>query len=753
MKSNERYRILLISIVISIGLIPVSEALISSDVDGSLAVFMNYAFAEKRSLINFMVFPHGPLSWLLYPIDFDNHIILAYLFRLFVNIIFCISALSLFISEKRLPLLSKLLGLIFLASILDTQLLLIGTQVFLCIHFLRYQANSKLYLSALVLTLSLFLKAYSFVIICSIFLSLAVYCFFRYRNKRTALLYSFGIFLSSFLLIRILIFRTVKGSLDHVVGFIGLSSNNTDAAALYVNNNWVLLSGSILLLIFIALYQLNKKKGLFFLVFTLSLLLQWKYSMSRQDILHNRMLFLYLLVLYYAYILYCSEIKLKIHIALVIAIGFFFLNHIQIFKASGVKLRATNFSLLGKYIFSKTYQDSLRIANTKMTNEFRLNQETRDIISDHSVELYPGQYLYMYQQNLNWVSRPVVQSYASYTSSLDKQNLSYFKSDSSPEFIIWHLSDPKQVPWHEERFGSIDYRSVLNDEPQTIQYLLSNYKIILQEVSYLLLKRTNEKLKDEEILDYSTAELDEWVNVDEAFPIIKIEMNKTFLGNLKSLFYKSDALFVSVETKSGHYYMNRLVEKNIKDGIVLSPLRMEHRNCFDEAIRFRISSNASVSYANNFRYAALNSEINQNNQNVLYWSNCRTKVSTLMNASVDGKSLNSEYLNLFHFTSDSIPLYIDIHLECIPQNANKLFIACAVESEGEKLLNIHKNIGSKFISPGMIHHISEHFEINLDSVPLNSALKIFIWNPHKIPFKLLSNKIYFSDRNESNLDN
>jgi len=155
-------------------------------------------------------------------------------------------------------------------------------------------------------------------------------------------------------------------------------------------------------------------------------------------------------------------------------------------------------------------------------------------VGNNTVDFLGSNIFHVYVNKLNYLPRPVFQSYSAYSKELIELNSNMYSSPSSPEFIF-----------HEhEKF---DNRVHFWNEPLTYLSLLTNYRIedsvIFEnrEKSLLLFKKLSKinKLKSEIIFD-TTISSGHIINVPESNNIIylRLEYEYTILGKIRRLIFQ-----------------------------------------------------------------------------------------------------------------------------------------------------------------------------------------------------------------------
>ena len=356
---------------------------------------------------------------------------------------------------------------------------------------------------------------------------------------------------------------------------IHLAQDNSSAAAYYPYNNWLILSSFIILIIINFLINKTKESVFFTILVVLSLFAAWKHGMAREDIFHVRGFFIYVMICLSLFLIFHKK-KIIFNILIsAAALYLFSLNIKNSYNYSPYKyefIRAGNFFsfLSGPSSLKQRADDD----NLKQIAGNVLSQRFKEEINNSKTDVYPWDYSVIPANGLNWQHRPVLQSYASYTSWLDRQNADHFISDKAPGFLVWEM----EKITHDVNggsFNSIDGRYLLNDEPQTMINILKNYDFADKDSKFLLMKKRQEPVETIFITipggDYAW---DQWIAVPHHEGDIlraKLRFRKTFTERLKSFFYKDEQFWICLRLANGEIHKYRIVPANAEDGLWIDP--------------------------------------------------------------------------------------------------------------------------------------------------------------------------------------
>jgi hypothetical protein len=555
-------------------------------VDPPMAWVFNYFFDGHLSEGKNIIFPHGPLAFLMYPLPEGNNLATAVLFHFLLKIIFSFLLFRLVNHREKSNHLAPFLVAIFFCGIFDIQFLLLGiTALCLVLHFLT-EKKSYLVPAILFCSLSVYIRAFGGIATIALCGSYFLLQFAGSRSWKRLLVCS-GSLLLGIVLIWILLYHTLSGFPRYLFGLFQLSQDNSSAVAMYPENNWLFISIAFFILCLIPFISKSKSALLVYGMFLLPLFAAWKYAMAREDIFHASSLFV-LLLFFYAIVYFVAERRRFLILFLgLLSAGFYYgnLENVDDFRDPGISKNGLNAfrTFISDYdTLSKKYK-ALSLENIR-TN--KLDEKSLSLIQNKTVDIYPWDYTFIPANNLNWRPRPVIQSYASYTSWLDLQNKEHFESASAPEFLLWE-TDKVTEDQNGGNFESIDERYLLNDEPQTVLALLNKYSFVHKHPRYLLFqKNTGDKLEQAATKSSGKIKWNEWTDVPYAGDGIlraKIRMKQKAGGKIKSFFYKSEAFYIVYKLENKDVFRYRIVPKNAADGIWINPFLQKGETDFIES--------------------------------------------------------------------------------------------------------------------------------------------------------------------------
>lgn len=407
-----------------------------------------------------------------------------------------------------------------------------------------------------------------------LFISFILYWFYKNKNIKHILFDSF-LLLGFILMYWILIYGTLDGFLRYIWGMFHLAQDNSSAAAFYPYNNWLVLILFLIFLTTIFLYKKTRKSIFFGILISISFFAAWKHGMAREDVYHVNGFFTYILICLSIFILFNKKNiyeNLLFSVITVFLLSINMRNSLNYYSSKYQLFRVNNFI---EFVsdFAELKQKSIRKTEANISSK-KLPQDVHDNISNSTVDIYPWDYSFIPINNLTWQPRVVIQSYASYTSYLDQKNAEHFKSNHSPDYLIWE-TDKVSTDCNGSDLNSVDNRYLLNDEPRTILQILSNYDNYYLDNKFQLYKKRNEPiLTINKHINFINSSWGKWIDAPENGSNLlraKLKFSKSFIQRLKSFFYKDEQFWIYLKLRNGSIHKYRIVPKNAADGLWINP--------------------------------------------------------------------------------------------------------------------------------------------------------------------------------------
>lgn len=586
--------------VLSLSLIliafPDLEPVFSTGLDNSLPWAFNYLINGNLILGKEIIFPHGPLAFLLYPLPMGHNLYYALFFYLFIEFLFCVTLIYLFRLNEPSDWFKPFMVLLVLLHILDIQLLIIGT-IAIC-FLICFETGKKLFIVPAVIlsAFALYIKSYVGLISGITALSFIVVDFFLHKSYKWSIVYFFSL-IFCYPFIWLLLYGDFHLFSRFLYGISELASGNSVATAFYPENNWALLTVAILLFAGLPFIHKDKKITIFYSLLSLASLAAWKHGIAREDIYHYRGFFVFLILFFSLLAGYINRAKFLTLIISVAVLGAFYLNMKNVILYDEFKINIMRLNIFKELVFNNN--EYIKQQEKKSKNNIKkqqLESEILKIIGDKKVDVYPWDYSFIPANNLNWMPRPVLQSYASYTGWLDMQNSNHFQSAKAPDFILWEI-DEINNDINGGKMKSIDNRYLLNDEPNTIISILSNYHIKYKTGKMMVWeKQKNPVFPGKSVIGTVESAWNEWIEVPamrEGILRAKLSLSKNLPGMVKSFFYKDDEINVYYLLENEEILIYRIVPENAADGLWINPMVLHPENNVTEPLVKKIQFRSS----------------------------------------------------------------------------------------------------------------------------------------------------------------
>lgn len=570
-KITDGLKVLLISFFVIIGTFPGNDWSFTAGIDGPLAWVFNYLFENGLSIGKHIIFPHGPLAFFMYPLQ--ENILLSRLVNSILKALLVFNVFCLFPDSKdQVKWLVSFLIAYFISIIAGFNHLILANILLLYCNF--YHSNKKgfKYLAFFITSFAFFVKTYVAVLSGMLSISFILYYFFRTKKYKHLLIDI--LLLSGFIMMFwILMYGTFKGFMHYVLGMFHLVMDNSSAVAYYPYNDWLILTLFLLVIISVFIVNRTKRAAFYGILISLSLFAAWKHGMAREDIYHVKDLFNFLILCFLVFIFFHKKNSFTNLILSIAALFLFSINMMNSNNYSSAKHEIFRVNNFARFVteFNDLNQKAIKRTESEISKN-KLPRRMLDSISNSTVDIYPWDYSIIPANKLNWQPRVIIHSYASYTSWLDQKNAEHFDSESAPAYIVWEkiLSDVNGGD-----MNSIDNRYLLNDEPQTILSILSNYDLSLKGSNFMLLKKRASPLQIIRNVDESSKSIwGEWINVPEnkgSLLRAKLNFRKTFLQRVKSFFYKDEQFWIYFKLDNGSIHKYRIVPINASDGLWINP--------------------------------------------------------------------------------------------------------------------------------------------------------------------------------------
>lgn len=547
---------------------------VNAGLDGSYFWAFNYLISHDYQNLDKITFIYGPLAFLHNTMYYGPLVIIGTLYQLLLKFVF---GLVMFKLAQHLNVSKKVVFAAFAASCLTVFNIeaISNLAVILFLMLYHFERKNSYWLAIAFFTIS----GYYFK--CSAGLSAAVlqglfylhYCFSNKTVDYKLFLRIVGINIAFFIGIGLILFRSLVPVFDSIPIYLENIKSFNEISSIYNGTeNIILLAVSALSLIAIFYYNKQHTFNLFWLLAFFFVYTGYTHSIVRMDHSH------YMGFLVYVYLIGCCCVLFYHHASKYTfpLLGLSFFSYYA--NLSGKKdfqeywlslpngpsnfyeyvINAKNHSLRSKRQSAK----NLKLSNT-------LNANVLSEIRQGKVDFFPWDFGFVEANHLkNWQPRPFLQS-LNMSATFDKKTADYFKSDKSPEYLIWHGGN------NIDFMSGIDNSYFMNNEFYSICSILANYEVFSKQTNVLALKRRVAPIKlwVRDDGDKQEIEAGEWIKLPENKNCsgCSIEYDFNVLRGLKKQFYRDDEFFIEYRTATRQKFKRRIWPSDAKNFVWLDP--------------------------------------------------------------------------------------------------------------------------------------------------------------------------------------
>lgn len=566
----------------------------SPGLDSSYAWAINYLFEKDFASLIQLLFPVGPLGFLVFPVALGNNLLIAILFYTAVKLLFIWLFLKLCkLTDPHSTAFNVLLTL-GVSYFLNIEFALLGICAISLLLHIKNKSNTYFLLACFIAALSLFIKS---AIGIKAFSEIFLFLIFDFYFARSAVktLKQIGLLTAIFLLSGFIVFHNLGILFKYSFNIIRFGSGYSSALALFPDNNWYVLGGFLLAILLFPFIVKDKNARLAYGILSFALFAMWKYAMGREDIPHNSTL-LYFLFTFWGIIIANTANKNKIFFLLpALSILLYYANMSVVPGFSGHYIEISGINNFKEAVVN--YKD-YNIANSTISfnaiQSKKLEERTRSKIGNATIDIYPWELTYVPANNLNWKPRNSLQSMG-FTHWLDTASAISYKSQNAAEYILFHLEKDR---WG-SRLGAVDNRHLFNDEPITIRTMMANYSIIDKSNEFLLLHKSEPLEISPQFSNRQALDWNKWILVpdhNDGLLTLGLTHHKALASTLKTILYKDDAYYIDYQLEDDRILTYRFIMANAMDGLWINPF-IEHpenneKEPLVKRIRIRTSSNS-----------------------------------------------------------------------------------------------------------------------------------------------------------------
>ncbi len=519
-----------------------------------------------------VVFTHGPFGHLVSPVYTGELFFIRMLWELVSKTIF---VLILGFTLLQLPKFWRpfLFFFVLLFIRADGPSDALYVLIISCVTFLLFKHGTtsralNIFAAMFFAIVALIKFTYLLLIVVGLILVGACYCVLRKTSQ--AILIS-AAFLVSFLVCWLIAKQELQSLIPYLTTSLDISFGYKDAMSLPAGDNMIVITGVFVVILgfiqCLLLFLDSRQPAILFAALFIAgeTYLSWNRAFIRADnhvlsffCLHPAVLITLWLIAKPKNTIRWTGYALTLLILLTSLFGFIQQKPGQLLSSvtgTMVRIKSSWQTVTGLSAFSDQFGAALAGAR-RMHALPKVQAEVRDA----SIDVLGNEQAMALLNNLNYTPRPVFQGYTAYTPSLINLNTTFYSSPKAPAYVLY-------------KNQTIDDRFPTLDDAGALKQLLYNYKPLFEEKGYLLWKRIQPAAPVQPV-----ATTTESVSLDAEHQIpaaevawLELDIKPSFIGKLRSVFYKPPPIMIRVTDALGRLTEDRLVPSMASNGFIISP--------------------------------------------------------------------------------------------------------------------------------------------------------------------------------------
>lgn len=538
-----------------------------NSLDPSWAVTLNYINNNDYVWGKDFVFTYGPLSFFSTRIGWGCNKYIFLLYDLFCYLNFFLIFYYSLCNNKNKVL--TFISIFITVSVVPTYLGGANALVlflFLLFWLVRNVEEVKIsnYIFQIILISLLFYIKFNTGLISIILYSLVfIYIMIKgTENKVKSLVF----FIIPFVLIFLLSFVLNVEIISYVISGLEIVSGYNEI--MYLNDSTFIFSITSVLVIFLTVLvlsinlfsQRNKEQFLknitYLSIFSISIFILYKQAFVRADNGHIMEFFKYAVLL-----ILCTKVFYDFNWinpkSIIVSIAIFLPFYIC-FKNYGWTIFDYKDNV-EKGVYINEFSSFTETSGLKLyPNNNQLPESVKQKIGNNTIDVFPWNIYMLLENKLNYLPRPVIQSYSVYTKHLEELNFDFYNSEKAPKYVLYD-------------YASLDYRYPLFDESKVNLVLLKNYNAVetftLNERQIILLERKENAKPIKLIVDKQYAILSNTPLIPKKDIFYEVEFFATVKGKIVSIINHAPEIKFSIKKNNYGTSEYRTSNSLLKSGI------------------------------------------------------------------------------------------------------------------------------------------------------------------------------------------
>jgi hypothetical protein len=573
---------------------PGSYQALRAGLDPSWQFALNSLALSEHVFGRDVVFPFGPLGYLLIPLDFCSNLTDAIALWLVIHTLF---ALGIFLAVRRGA------GIEQVAAFAITYVLANALSLIYEYHLLAViglwlavslSAQSKLSAALpaavagmmagffLLAKLNLGLSA-----IAMLGLAELLRCILPGPRRYVVTLIALAAFVGTSLTLTALYFGSLANLSDWLRGSLELASGFGAAMSLRGPSTSLLCGGAALVVFLTATLASSRRESLVArvgLLFFIPVLLSFRHGFVRHDV-HVRNFFPFALAALAIQLLFCrgrrETAASVVGVVLVAALtlpSYSMVGLLDLSQMAQVFSGLRGAGNIRAMVQLEQTREALDIESRAKLASKQLPISWLDVMrdSDGSVDVFPWELSYAPANDLPWDPNPLLQTYAAFTADLDQKSAQHYADPDAPDFVILE-------------FKSLDRRHPLLDAPATTREMFRRYAFVDEQMSRgrILLRQVESRFTiAPSPVERVSASVGEWIQVPSSDTLLfaELDIKPTWRGRISQALFAIPPMKIQIEYADGARRTYRLISATARNGLLMNFLP---RSLAETALLFR----------------------------------------------------------------------------------------------------------------------------------------------------------------------
>lgn len=550
---------------------PMIEPDYGCGLDSSYVWGFNWLFDHDYDTLTRLIYPFGPFLWLKIPILEGCHFVVFLVFFFLAKVFFIWQGLVI-ARHNGCNLFVAVLAMIPGCVYGNIDVYLVFNVAFLVYWYIDKRQWYWFAIASVIAIFSLTIKMSIGVQSCGILFVGWTIGTIAHKDIKQSGIAVVSILLSA-LVIGLSVYQSWSGMLLAYEGIPRLVLGYSDALVLMPEHRlWALAIFGVATLLLVIVQRDNRSRWLCFLLL-IPLYANWKHGIVREDFWHFKQLIAFA-ACFLMIVPSCMASRRWVGFGLgVLGLTMLFVNINSLRLSPEWQITSVKpGNLVQLVVKHKEYNENWERNIAETLSNRKLDSNIVSQIGTSTVDCYPWEAIYIASNGFRWQPSVAVQFGAGNTQWVNHLAAKNFGTDSSAvDYLILHRVNYDK----EDGLQSLDGRYMLNDEPEVLDSILTNYTVADTGWYGLLLKkeRIGKLSANCDVANVKTT-WDEWIDVpriNNAVLRADIKVGNSWKGLVRGILYKPDICYVDYKLSDGRELTYRFSPSSAQGGIWVGP--------------------------------------------------------------------------------------------------------------------------------------------------------------------------------------